>query len=130
LLVVGNLTIEFEEETVEVGELQIAVAIGELANGSLVLVSDGEQRFGTIAVGVPSPFSEVSPVATSCVVGTRFQAEARAIADIAAQRLGGIVVVNLFLSREHEGEVGAVLSAVRSVLLEKEKHTGDLTPEG
>jgi hypothetical protein len=129
-LVRGKLTIEFEEEIVEIGELQIAVAIGELANGSLVLVSDGEQRFGTIAVGVPSPFSEVSPVATSCVVGTRFQAEARAIADIAAQRLGGIVVVNLYLSREHEGEVGAVLSAVRVVLLEKEKRTGDSTPEG
>jgi hypothetical protein len=125
----GRLTIEFEEETVEVGELQISVATGELANGSLVLVSDGEQRFGTIAVGVPSPFSEVSPVATSCIVGTRFQAEARAIADIAAQRLGGIVVVNLYLSREHEGEVGAVLSAVRSVLLEKEKRTGDSTPD-
>lgn len=108
------------EESVKVGELSIAVAISRLANGSLILVSDGEYRFGTIAVGVPSPFSEVSPVATSCVVGTRFQAEIRAIADIAAQQLGGIVVVNLFLSREHEGKVGAVLSAVRSVVLKME----------
>jgi len=115
---VVKLTLEFVEESVEVGELQIGVAVSRLANGSLLLVSDGDHRFGTIAVGVPSPFSEVSPVATSCVVGTRFQAEARAIADIAAQRLGGIVVVNLFLSREHEGAVGAVLSAVRSVMLE------------
>ena len=115
---VGKLTLEFVEKSIEVGELQINVAISGLANGSLLLVSDGEHRFGTIAVGVPSPFSEVSPVATSCVVGTRFQAEARAVADIAAQRLGGIVVVNLFLSRENESEVGAVLSAVRSVLIE------------
>ncbi len=115
---VGKLSLEFVEESVEVGDLRIAVAISNLANGSLILVSDGGHRFGTIAVGVPSPFSETSPVATSCVVGTRFQAETRAIADIAAQRLGGIVVVNLFLSRENEGEVGAVLSAVRSVMLE------------
>ncbi|MHA2426915.1 MAG: hypothetical protein ACXADB_02660 [Candidatus Hermodarchaeia archaeon] len=112
------MSLEFLEESVEVGDLRIAVAISNLANGSLILVSDGEPRFGTIAVGVPSPFSETSPVATSCVVGTRFQAETRAIADIAAQRLGGIVVVNLYLSRENEGEVGAVLSAVRSVMLE------------
>lgn len=126
----GKLTIEFVEESVEVGELRIAVAIGNLENGSLVLVSDGGQRFGTIAVGVPSPFSEVSPVATSCVVGTRFQAEARAIADIAAQKLGGIVVVNLFLSREHEGEVGAVLSAVRLVLMEMESRRSDSTQVG
>lgn len=124
------MTIEFVEESVEVGELRIAVAIGNLENGSLVLVSDGVQRFGTIAVGVPSPFSEVSPVATSCVVGTRFQAEARAIADIAAQKLGGIVVVNLFLSREHEGEVGAVLSAVRLVLMEMESRRSDSTQVG
>ncbi len=114
------MSLEFVEESVEVGDLRIGVAISGLANGSLLLVSDGEHRFGTIAVGVPSAFSEVSPVATSCVVGTRFQAEARAIADIAAQRLGGIVVVNLFLSRENESEVGAVLSAVRSVLLKME----------
>ena len=129
-MVLGKLTIEFVEESVEVGELRIAVAIGNLENGSLVLVSDGGQRFGTIAVGVPSPFSEVSPVATSCVVGTRFQAEARAIADIAAQKLGGIVVVNLFLSREHEGEVGAVLSAVRLVLMEMESRRSDSTQVG
>lgn len=115
---VDRLTLEFVEKSVEVGGLRIAIAMSNLANGSLVLVSDGEQRFGTIAVGVPSPFSETSPVATSCVVGTRFQAETRAIADIAAQQMGGIVVVNLFLSRENENEVGAVLSAVRSVMLE------------
>jgi len=118
--VVGKLSLEFVEESVEVGALRIAVAISNLANGSLVLVSDGEHRFGTIAVGVPSPFSETSPVATSCVVGTRFQAETRAIADIAAQRLGGIVVVNLFLSRENEGEIGAVLSAVTVSVLSLE----------
>lgn len=115
---VDRLTLEFVEKSVEVGGLRIAIAMSNLANGSLVLVSDGEQRFGTIAVGVPSPFSETSPVATSCVVGTRFQAETRAIADIAAQQMGGIVVVNLFLSRENENEVGTVLSAVRSVMLE------------
>jgi hypothetical protein len=113
---VVELTLEFIEKWVEVGELRIGVAMSRLANGSLLLVSDGDHRFGTLAVGVPSPFSDVSPVATSCVMGTRFQSEARAIADIAAHRLGGIVVVNVFLSREHEGEVGAVLSAVRSLL--------------
>jgi hypothetical protein len=123
--VVIELELEFVEESVQVGELRIAVAVSQLANGSLILVSDGEYRFGTIAVGVPSPFSEVSPVATSCIVGTRFQAETRAIADIAAQQLGGIVVVNLFLSREHEGEVGAVLSAVRSVVLKMEAANGE-----
>ena len=127
---VGKLSLEFVEESVEVGTLRISVAISNLANGSLVLVSDGEYRFGTIAVGVPSPFSETSPVATSCVVGTRFQAETRAIADIVAQRLGGIVVVNLFLSRENEGEVGAVLSAVRSVMLEMASKEGGKTRLG
>ena len=124
------MSLEFVEESVEVGTLRISVAISNLANGSLVLVSDGEYRFGTIAVGVPSPFSETSPVATSCVVGTRFQAETRAIADIVAQRLGGIVVVNLFLSRENEGEVGAVLSAVRSVMLEMASKEGGKTRLG
>ncbi len=126
---VSKLTLEFVEESIKVGNLQISFAISNLANGSLILVSDGEQRFGTIAVGVPSPFSEVSPVATSCVVGTRFQAETRAVADIAAQRLGGIVVVNLFLSRENEGELGAVLSAVRSVLLKKVPSSGEESPQ-
>ena len=105
----------------EVGDFRINVAIGQLANGLLLLVSDGEQRFGTIAVGVPSPFSEASPVATSCLVGTRFQAEVRAIADVAAQKMGGIVVVNLFLSPERSLQIATVLMAVRKLLTKLEK---------
>lgn len=115
------MTIELVEEAVEVGDFRINVAIGQLANGLLLLVSDGEYRFGTIAVGVPSPFSEASPVATSVLVGTRFQAEVRAIADVAAQRIGGIVLVNLFLSPERSPQISTVLMAVRQLLTKLEK---------
>lgn len=104
------------EEIVEVGDLRIAVAISRLANGALIFVSDGEHRIGTIGVGVPTPFGDVSPTATSCVVGTRFQAGVRAIADIAAQRLGGIVVVNLFLSKEEDAYLSSALSAVQQLI--------------
>lgn len=117
---VNKLTLEFLEETLEVDDLLIRVAISPLANGLLLLISDREHRFGTIAVGVPSPFSEVSPVATSCLVGTRFQSEVRAIADIAAQKVEGIVVVNLFLSPEKAPKISAVLTAVRQSLLKFE----------
>jgi hypothetical protein len=111
------MALEFVEETVEVDDLRISVALSQLANGTLLLVTDGEHRFGTIAIGVPTPFGELSPTATSCMVGTRFQAEVRAIADVAAQRLGGIVVVNFFLSQENAGKVASVLSVVRQVVL-------------
>ena len=107
----------FVEESVEVDDLLISVAVSRLANGTLMLVSDGEHRFGTIAVGVPTPFGELSPTATSCMVGTRFQAEVRAIADVAALKLGGIVVVNFFLSQENADKVASVLSVVRQVVL-------------
>ena len=115
------LNVEFTEESVKVDDFQINMAIGWLANGLLLLVSDGEHQFGTIAVGVPSPFSEASPVATSCLVGTRFQAEVRAIADVAAQKMGGIVLVNLFLSPERSPEISTVLMAVRQLLTKLEK---------
>ncbi len=111
------MPLEFVEEAIEVDDLKISVAMSHLANGTLVLVSDGDHRFGTIAVGVPTPFGEISQTATSCIVGTRFQAEVRAIAEIASQKMGGIVVVNLFLSRENEGKVAIALSAVRQILL-------------
>ena len=114
---VGKLTLKFQEATVEVDSLQINLAVSALANGLLLLVSDREHRFGTIAVGGPSPFSEVSPVSTSCLVGTRFQAEVRAIADVAAQKSGGVVVVNLFLSPEQAPKISAVLMAVRQFLV-------------
>ena len=107
----------FVEESVEVDDLLISVAVSRLANGTLMLVSDGEHRFGTIAVGVPTPFGELSPTATSCMVGTRFQSEVRAIADVAALKLGGIVVVNFFLSQENADKVASVLSVVRQVVL-------------
>lgn len=111
------MTLEFVEESVEVDDLRISIAVSRLANGTLMLVTDGEHRFGTIAIGVPTPFGELSPTATSCMVGTRFQAEVRAIADVAAQKLGGIVVVNFFLSQKNASKVASVLSVVRQVVL-------------
>lgn len=114
------MTLEFVEKTVEVGDVEISIAMSLLANGALILVSDGEHRIGTIAVGVPTPFGELSPTATSCVVGTRFQAPVRAIADVAAQRLRGIVVVNLYLSKENAAYVSSALSAVQQVITKLE----------
>ncbi|MFX1490839.1 MAG: hypothetical protein ACFFBU_01100 [Promethearchaeota archaeon] len=111
------MTLEFVEESVEVDDLRISIAVSRLANGTLMLVTDREHRFGTIAIGVPTPFGELSPTATSCMVGTRFQAEVRAIADVAAQKLGGIVVVNFFLSQKNASKVASVLSVVRQVVL-------------
>ncbi|MFW9830284.1 MAG: hypothetical protein ACFFD8_00685 [Candidatus Thorarchaeota archaeon] len=111
------MTLEFVEEVVEKEDLRVRVAMSQLANGTLILVSDGEHRFGTMAVGVPTPFGEVSPTATSCIVGSRYTAEVRAIADIVAQKLRGIVLVNLFLSRENEAKVALVLSAVRQIIM-------------
>ncbi len=111
------MTLEFVEESVEVDDLRISIAVSRLANGTLMLVTDREHRFGTIAIGVPTPFGELSPTATSCMVGTRFQAEVRAIADVAAQKLGGIVVVNFFLSQKNASKVASVLSVVRQAVL-------------
>ena len=111
--------LEFDEEKVQVGRANISVATCQLDNGYLILVSDGEYRFGTVAVGVPTPFGEISPTATSCLVGTRFQAAVRAIADIAALKLGGIVFVSLFLSREGEAYVESVLETVRRLIVKK-----------
>ncbi len=115
------MPLEFMEELLEMGEFQIRVAVSRLANGTLMLFSDGEHKFGTIAVGVSTPFGELSPTATSVMIGTRFQAEVRAIADIAAQKLGGIVIVNLFLSKEHEAEISGILAAVRQIILKLEQ---------
>ncbi len=107
----------FVEEKVEVGRASISVAMCRLDNGFLILVSDGEYRFGTVAVGVPTPFGEVSPTATSCLIGTRFESAVRAMADIAALKLGGMVFVSLFLSKEGEAYVGSVLETVRRLIV-------------
>ncbi|MFX1563548.1 MAG: hypothetical protein ACFFDP_09620 [Promethearchaeota archaeon] len=111
------MKLEFVEEMVSVGGIHVAVAVCKLANGSLIFVSDGDHRVGTIGFGVPTPFGDLSQTATSCLVGTRFQAAVRAIAEIAADKLGGIAVVNLFLSRDNEAFLSSVLAAVRQVIL-------------
>lgn len=111
-------SLKFVEEKVKVGKSSISVAACKLDNGILLLVSDGEYRFGTVAVGVPTPFGEVSPTATSVMFGTRFQSAVRAMADIAAQRLRGIIFVSLFLSKEGEAHISSVLEAVRRLIVQ------------
>ena len=107
---------KFGEKSVKVENVQVRMAVAQLANGVLIFVSDSDYRIGTIAVGVPSPFGEVSPTATSCVVGTRFQSAARALAEIAAQKFKGIVIVNLYVSKENEALITIILAAVRDLL--------------
>jgi hypothetical protein len=115
------MPIAFEEKVVELDQFRITVALSRLENGVLIFVSDSSHRIGTIGVGVPTPFGEISPTATSVLVGTRFQSAVRAIADIAAQHFEGIAVVNLFMSKEQEELISAVLQVVRRVILETEK---------
>ncbi len=115
------MPITFEEKVVELDQFHIKVAVSRLGNGVLIFITDSSHRIGTIAVGVPTPFGEISPTATSVLVGTRFQSAVRAIADIAAQHFEGVAVVNLFLSKEYEELISAVLQVVRRVILETEK---------
>lgn len=109
--------LEFLEETVTVGKVRVSVALCALENGWLLLVSDGAYRIGSVGMGVPTPFGELGPVATACVAGARFESAVRAIADIAAQQLGGLVIVNLFFTRENEANIAVALTAVRQILL-------------
>lgn len=99
-----------------VGGVRVLVAVCRLVNGALVLVCEGEElRIGTVAVGVSSPLGGEGK-ATAWVFGTRIQWGARALAELVAQRMGGVAIVSLFLSRQGESRVVEILGAVRQVL--------------
>jgi hypothetical protein len=74
----------------------------ESKNSCLVMLSEKEDRMGTLAVAVPKPNNLLGPVTSSVLLGNRNVVSARMFAEYVAVKKGKIALVSVYLDKVSE----------------------------
>jgi len=88
-------------EIVENNQHLLAVYM-EMTNSCLVLLSEREDKLGTLAVAVPRPKDLLGPPTSSILVGDRYSISARMFAEHVAAMKGKIALVSIYLEKMDE----------------------------
>lgn len=97
-----------EEKIAEKGMLFSALYLGT-KNASLILLSEGDDRLGTLAVAIPQAPKMVGPPLSSILLGDRNVTIARVLAERLAAKMNKIALVSVFIKTVDELEAGPVL---------------------
>jgi len=97
-----------EEKIKEKDTLFSALYLGT-KNASLILLSEGEDRLGTLAVAIPQAPKMVGPPLSSILLGDRNVTIARVLAERIAAKMNRIALVSVFVKTVDEWEAGPVL---------------------
>jgi len=93
-----------KEEIFEQNMHFLAVYV-EARNACLILLSEKEDKLGTLAIAVPKPKDFLGPVSSSVLLGDKNAISARMFAEYVASKKGKIALVSVYL--EKLGEVQA-----------------------
>lgn len=90
-----------KEEIFEQNTRFLAVYV-EAKNSCMVLLSEKEDKLGTLAIAVPKPKDLLGPPSSSILLGEKNTTTARAFAEDLAMRKQKIVLVSIYLEAMDE----------------------------
>jgi hypothetical protein len=90
-----------KEELVEQNTHFLAVYL-EAKNSCLILLSEKEDKLGTLAIAVPRPKDLLGPPSSSILVGDKNAVSARMFAEYVAGLKGKIALVSIYLETMDE----------------------------
>jgi hypothetical protein len=107
----GDLLMErarvLKEEIIEQSTTFLAVYV-ETKNSCLILLSEREDKLGTLAIAVPKPKDVLGPPSSSVLLGDRNSITARMFAEYVAVRKGKIALVSIYLEMMDETHAQSV----------------------
>jgi hypothetical protein len=90
-----------KEELIEQDTRFLAVYV-EAKNSCLIMLSEKEDRLGTLAVAVPKPKDLLGPATSSVLLGDKHAVSARMFAEYVASKKAKIAMVSVYLDRLSE----------------------------
>jgi hypothetical protein len=109
-----------KEEIVE-GDTTFLALYLETKNSSFLLMSEGEDRLGTLAVAIIQPQKLVGPPLSSILLGDRNIMVARLLAELLAKNTNKIALVSVFTKTLDEKEAAPILKKLMEKTLRKEE---------
>ena len=110
-----------KEEIVERDAPFLAIYL-ETQNSSLLLMSEGEDQLGTLAVAIPQPQKLVGPPLSSILLGDRNIMVTRLLAELLAKNINKMALVSVFIKTLDEKEAGPILKKLMEKILRKEEN--------
>src|SRR4030067_667045 len=95
-----------KEELLEQDTRVLAVYV-EAKNSCLIMLSEKEDRLGTLAIAVPKPKDLLGPVTSSVLIGDKNAVSARMFAEYVAAKKGKIAMVSVYLDKLGEMQAHA-----------------------
>ena len=95
-----------KEELIEQDTRFLAVYV-ESKNSCLIMLSEKDDKLGTLAVAVPKPKDLLGPVSSSVLLGDKNAVSARMFAEYVAAKKGKIALVSVYLDRLGEMQAQA-----------------------
>jgi hypothetical protein len=95
-----------KEELFEQDTRFLAVYV-EARNSCLIMLSEKDDRLGTLAIAVPKPKDLLGPVTSSVLLGDKNAVSARMFAEYVASKKGKIALVSVYLDKLGEMQAQA-----------------------
>jgi hypothetical protein len=108
-----------KEELFEQNTHFLAVYV-EAKNSCLIMLSEKEDKLGTLAIAVPRPKDLLGPVSSSVLLGERNAVSARMFAEYVASKKGKIALVSVYLDRLGEMQAQAFFMHLIEKVLQAE----------
>ena len=108
-----------KEELIEQDTRFLAVYL-EANNSCLVLLSEREDKLGTLAIAVPKPKDLLGPVSSSVLLGDKNAVSARMFAEYVAAKKGKIALVSVYLERLSEMQAQTFFMHLIEKVMKKE----------
>ena len=103
----------------------------ETKNSCLILLSENEDRLGTLAIAIPKPPDTPGLPSSSVILGNRNVISARMFAEYLASKKGKIAIVSVYLEKMDEMQAQAIFKRlIERVTLTEPKMEGLESREG
>lgn len=96
-----------KEEIIEQNMHFLAVYV-EAKNSCLILLSENEDKLGTLAIAVPRPKDLLGPATSSILLGDKNAISARMFAEYLASRKEKITLVSIYLEKMGEMQAQSI----------------------
>jgi hypothetical protein len=90
-----------KEELIEQDTRFLAVYV-EAKNSCLIMLSEKEDRLGTLAIAIPKPKDLLGPATSSVLLGDKHAVSARMFAEYVASKKGKIAMASVYLDKLSE----------------------------
>jgi len=108
-----------KEELLEQDTRFLAVYV-EAKNSCLIMLSEKEDKMGTLAIAVPKPKDLLGPVTSSVLIGDKNAVSARMFAEFVAAKKGKIALVSVYLEKLSEMQAQAFFMHLIEKVMKKE----------